>query len=80
MVRILVKSKCIQNSESLNILFEKCIPHLGNDKFEVRQEAMRLFITMMKFMPSTKFIQKALGYINCENWRMKEEILNLLII
>ncbi|CAI2371983.1 unnamed protein product [Moneuplotes crassus] len=79
-IRILVRTKCIQSLDGLTMLFTNCIKFLGEDTFEIRQEAMRLFITMMKSMPSKSFVEQSLSNIISDNWRLKEEIVNLLII
>jgi len=41
---------------------------------------MRFFIEMMKSMDGNSFIMESIQYLDSTNWRIREEILNLLII
>jgi len=80
MLRILVESGCVKNKANLNSLFQDIVNYCGEGKFEIRQEAMRLFIAIMKPMASKDFITTSIRFLKSPNWRIREEILNLIII
>jgi HEAT repeat protein len=47
---------------------------------DVRQEAMRTFISIMKAIPNKEFLELSIQFLTSNNWRIREEILNLIII
>ncbi|CAI2372608.1 unnamed protein product [Moneuplotes crassus] len=79
-VGILVKESCFKNVNNLTTIFGTCKKFLGGESLDIRREAMKLFIALIESMPSKIFVEQALSYAHNDNWKVKEEILNLLII
>lgn len=76
----MIDNKCIRNSANLVTVFKSTVKHLGSKVIDIRQEAMRTFICMMKAMPNKEFIEASVEFLDSSNWRIREEILNLIII
>ena len=53
---------------------------LGSEVLDIRQEAMRLFISIMKNTNGKEFIENSLEHLDNSIWRIREEMLNLIII
>ena len=73
-------TNCIVSYANLQHIFRESIKHLGSKAGEVRQEAMRMMISIMKGLDSKEFMQLSLEFLTSNNWRIREEMLNLIII
>lgn len=76
----LVDSGLISENDNLKNIFDSIVKHLGSTVIDIRQEAMRTFISIMKNMDNNFFISTSLQFLTSNNWRIREEILNLIII
>lgn len=79
-LRITVDNKCIKNFTNLQEIFKNIVKHLGSKTVDIRQETMRVSLSIMKSMPVADFLDCATEYLSSNNWRIREEILNLIII
>ena len=73
-------TNCIASLVNLQHIFKGWIKHLGSKVGEIRQEAMRMLISLMKGIESSEFIKLSFEYLSSNNWRIREEMLNLIII
>lgn len=80
LLQILIDQKCVNNNGSLHHIYKSIVKHLGSKVLDVRQEAMRTFISIMKAIPNKEFLELSIQFLTSNNWRIREEILNLIII
>ena len=80
LLRQVIDNNCIRNLPNLQFILKGCSAFLGSKVVETRQETMRLFISLMKLIDSKEFIKTIIEYINSDDWKIREEMLNLLII
>lgn len=76
----MVDYKCICSQDNLQNLAKTQMNKLGSKDVEIRQEAMRLFISIMKSMSDKDYLSTVIPFLTSHNWRIREEILNLMII
>lgn len=79
-LRQAIESKLVSDKSLLKYIYTSTIKNLGSNIIDVRQESMRLFIAIMKIMNNKQFLSICISNLESTNWRIREEILNLIII
>jgi hypothetical protein len=80
LLRTVLEGGWISGEDSLEEVFRGVVKYLGGKEVGVRQEAMRVSISVMKRLDKKKFFKVATQFLNSNNWRIREEVLNLMII